>query len=90
MTPRFAVKPGVRALGATAVITGLVVGAVSFAPENLGPLDGHDLPPTDLERVGIGDVAPDFRLASYSGDILSLSDYREQKNVVLVFYRGHW
>ena len=26
----------------------------------LGPVDGHDLPGTDLERVAAGDMAPDF------------------------------
>jgi hypothetical protein len=56
----------------------------------LGPVDGLDLPPTDLERVAIGELAPDFSLPSYHGDIVTLSDYRGEKNVVLVFYRGHW
>ena len=56
----------------------------------LGPVDGHDLPPTDLERVQVGDEAPDFTLASLAGPNVSLSDYRGEKNVVLVFYRGHW
>ncbi len=61
----------------------------SVGPE-LGPVDGHDLAPTDLERVSVGDVAPDFSLAALSGDVHTLSDYRGHKNVVLVFYRGHW
>ncbi len=56
----------------------------------LGPLDGADLPPTDLERVGVGDEAPDFRLEDESGSVHQLSDYRGSKKVVLVFFRGHW
>jgi len=56
----------------------------------LGPTDGHDLPPTDLERVAVGDVAPDFTLRALSGEALTLSAFRGQKNTVLVFYRGHW
>lgn len=56
----------------------------------LGPVDGHDLPPTDLDRVQAGDVAPDFTLVSLAGPRVTLSDLRGQKNVVLVFYRGHW
>ncbi len=56
----------------------------------LGPVDGHDLPGTDLERVRVGDVAPDFTLASLAGPLVTLSDYRGSKDVVLVFYRGHW
>ena len=56
----------------------------------LGPEDGHDLPPTDLDRVRAGDMAPDFSLVSLAGPVLTLSDYRGETNVVLVFYRGHW
>ncbi len=56
----------------------------------LGPVDGHELAPTDLERVRAGDAAPDFSLASLDGPVLTLSDFRGQRNVVLVFYRGWW
>ena len=59
-------------------------------PIVLGPTDGHDLPPTELERVAMGAPAPDFSLETISGDTLTLSDFRGEKNVVLVFYRGHW
>lgn len=62
---------------------------VAQAPA-LGPVDGHDLAPTDIERVALGTEAPDFTLRAYSGGALTLSDYRHQQNVVLVFYRGHW
>jgi len=58
-------------------------------PVRLGPADGEDLPATDLERVAVGTVAPDFTLESYSGKTVTLSDYRGQE-VILVFYRGHW
>ena len=56
----------------------------------LGPRDGHDLPATDLERVAVGTLAPDFSLQTITGDTLTLSDFRGAKDVVLVFYRGHW
>jgi hypothetical protein len=59
-------------------------------PVSLGPRDGHDLPSTDLERVAVGTVAPDFSLRTIDGDVLTLSAFRGAKNVVLVFYRGHW
>ena len=55
-----------------------------------GPADGSDLPGVDLERVQSGQVAPDFTLASLAGPAVTLSDFRGEKNVVLVFYRGHW
>lgn len=56
----------------------------------LGPVDGQELPPTDLERVGVGSSAPDFLLEDEKGNSIALSQFHEQKNVVLVFYRGHW
>ena len=60
------------------------------APLQLGPVDGFDLAPTEIERVAVGTVAPDFSLETMNNDTLTLSDFRGSKNVVLVFYRGHW
>ena len=68
----------------------------AFAPSHtaeaqaLGPADGHDLPGTELERVAVGDEAPLFALESFEGDAVELAGFRGEKNVVLVFYRGHW
>jgi cytochrome oxidase Cu insertion factor (SCO1/SenC/PrrC family) len=56
----------------------------------LGPVDGLDLAATDLERVAIGGVAPGFVLEDEQGKTLSLEQLRGAKNVILVFYRGHW
>ncbi|MBI3983365.1 MAG: redoxin domain-containing protein [Gemmatimonadetes bacterium] len=56
----------------------------------LGPKDGPLVPATNLERVKLGDAAPDFTLAALDGRVITLSEYRDRKNVVLVFYRGHW
>ena len=66
--------------------------AVDQEPEEivLGPADGHDLPGVDLDRVQVGDRAPDFTLTPLTGPPVTLSSFREAKNVVLVFYRGHW
>jgi hypothetical protein len=73
------------------VIVALLAACAGEAPQvQLGAKDGHDLPPTDLERVAVGTPAPDFSLEALSGEVLTLSDYRAEKNVVLVFYRGHW
>jgi AhpC/TSA family len=38
----------------------------------------------------VGERPPDFRLPDASGRTVTLSDYRGQRPVVLVFYRGHW
>ena len=62
----------------------------SPAAAQLGPKDGADLASTDLNRVKIGEVAPDFTLETAEGKTLTLSDFRGKKSVVLVFYRGYW
>lgn len=67
-----------------------VLAAVSPALAQLGPKDGGGLPPLDLDRVKVGDPAPDFTLEDMTGRRISLSDFRGKKKVVLVFYRGHW
>ena len=56
----------------------------------LGPKDGAGLSPTDLSRVAVGSPAPDFTLESKDGATVTLSSFRGRKDVVLVFYRGHW
>lgn len=54
-----------------------------------GPVDGRDLPPSEIERVAIGDSAPDFTLLDSESHPLTLSSLRG-RYVVLVFYRGYW
>ncbi len=56
----------------------------------LGPKDGAGTVPTDTGRVTTGGVAPDFTLEALVGPPITLSQFRGQKDVVLVFYRGHW
>jgi cytochrome oxidase Cu insertion factor (SCO1/SenC/PrrC family) len=71
----------------------LALGAPLFSQTQqpqLGSLDGEGLPPTDIDRVQVGQVAPDFRLVDEQGTIHQLSQYRGKKNIVLVVYRGYW
>jgi len=56
----------------------------------LGPKDGADLSPTDLNRIKVGQPAPDFSLEEAGGKTIALSEFRDKKTVVLVFYRGYW
>lgn len=63
---------------------------VSAQLSRLGPADGRGLPAVDTGRVRVGAAAPDFTLESMTGDTVTLSQYRGQKHVILVFYRGHW
>lgn len=83
-----------RVVLALALVLGGALALVWLSTERsslaLGPVDGHDLPATDLERVAVGSEAPDFTLRAFPEGTVTLSDYRGQRNVVLVFYRGHW
>lgn len=72
------------------IVFALLCGAWPQPAWPLGPVDGQELPPTDLERVAVGSMAPDFLLEDEKGASVTLSQFREKKNVVLVFYRGHW
>jgi cytochrome oxidase Cu insertion factor (SCO1/SenC/PrrC family) len=56
----------------------------------LGPKDGTDLGPTDLNRIKVGQPAPDFSLEDVNGKTITLSELRNKKTVILVFYRGYW
>lgn len=82
---------GPSSLGAFASLLLLAACAVPDSDRaRLGPVDGRDLSPADTGRVAVGDRAPDFSLASYEDGVVTLSDYRGKKDVVLVFYRGWW
>jgi cytochrome oxidase Cu insertion factor (SCO1/SenC/PrrC family) len=75
---------------AVVIVCGFLYFAVAVVNAQLGPKDGADLPPTDLERVKVGDKAPDFTLENMDGQKLTLSEVYGKRNVVLVFYRGQW
>ena len=85
-----------RALRTSFGVTPFLVATVIAAcapdtpPVALGPVDGRDLSPVDTGRVAIADVAPDFSLESYDDGVITLSSYRGQRDVILVFYRGWW
>lgn len=84
-------SPRVRAGRWTATLVVVLAACTAPAdPPTLGAVDGHDLPPADTGRVMAGDPAPDFALRALDGDVVRLSDYRGEKDVILVFYRGHW
>jgi cytochrome oxidase Cu insertion factor (SCO1/SenC/PrrC family) len=77
----------------TRIFVALVLALVTSqlpAWAQLGPKDGANLPPTDLDRIKVGQPAPDFTLENIDGKQVSLSDFRGKKSVVLVFYRGQW
>jgi len=40
-----------------------------------------------MPRVSLDQIAPNFSLADYRGSMVSMSDFRSKKNVLLVFNR---
>ena len=72
------------------VFTLLLVFSQASVSAQTGPKDEVKQPATDLDRVKVGQPAPDFTLEDSDGKNISLADYGGKKNVVLVFYRGHW
>jgi len=54
-----------------------------YQPGTLKPVDS-------VLKVKVGDKAPDFKLPSLSGEKVSLSQYRDKKNVVISFVPAAW
>jgi cytochrome oxidase Cu insertion factor (SCO1/SenC/PrrC family) len=75
---------------ATRMVTLVFALVLLSAPASAQPKDGADLAPTDLDRIKVGQAAPDFTLQDTDGKAINLSDFRGKKTVVLVFYRGYW
>lgn len=46
--------------------------------------------PTSATVLTVGEAAPDFTLPDATGAAVSLASFRDQRPVVLVFYRGYW
>lgn len=57
--------------------------------ENIYPVAAQK-PVDSALKVKVGDVAPDFTLPAVSGEKVSLSQYRGNKNVVLSFVPAAW
>ena len=73
-----------------AILIAFLIVSISLAHAQSGPKNREDPKPTYLERVRVGELAPDFTLENMDGKRITLSDFRGKKNVVLVFYRGRW
>ena len=73
-----------------AVLALLLAAASAGAQGARGPADGAGMAPTDTARVHAGMLAPDFTLEAFTGPDFTLSALRGRKQVILVFYRGHW
>jgi peroxiredoxin (alkyl hydroperoxide reductase subunit C) len=81
-------------LGITALILSLtlsteILGRSEAFKDNI--FNPGKLKPTDSRlKVKVGDSAPDFTLPSVGGEKVTLSQFREKKNVVLSFVPAAW
>ena len=73
-------------------MAGLIIGMLAAGPlfAQLGPKHSISGSATELDRIKVGQAAPDFALENVEGKTINLSDFRGKKAVVLVFYRGYW
>ena len=70
-------------------LTSVVCGQSEAFKDNI--YDPGILKPTDSQlKVRVGDRAPDFTLPSVSGEPVTLSSFRDKKNVVLSFVPAAW
>ena len=58
------------------------------AYQPVSPIQPEDKPTPKAANQASGQVAPDFTLDSVQGESVTLSDFRDESYVVLVFYRG--
>lgn len=58
------------------------------ATPTAAPIQGSPLPTPDIARtLNVGQVAPDFALTDVNSKTVRLSDYRDQRRVVVAFFR---
>ena len=67
------------------------------APEPTAPqvttapaTEGGEQSAASEDTTPAGKLAPVFELPNAAGETISLASYANEKNVVLVFYRGFW
>ena len=81
--------PQLPRLAKALCLSGAVIG-LSLAPTALA----DDSPAADstaaVERIAVGQEAPDFTLTSSADETYSLSDLRGEKNLLMIFFRGTW
>ena len=73
-------------LGAALVF--LMTATALAAPRRPGP--SNPAASGSAARVQVGQEAPDFRLQSTGGATYSLHDRKNEKQLVLIFFRGTW
>lgn len=62
---------------------------MSTAPDGKGSLDANGKERKPSEMLAVGEQAPDFTALDEDGNTVRLADFRNNRNVVLVFYPGN-
>jgi cytochrome oxidase Cu insertion factor (SCO1/SenC/PrrC family) len=71
-----------------AVLLGSMLAATTSAA--CAPPGGSSTPAEASETLSAGSIAPNFSLASASGERFDLHAEAAKGPIVVVFYRGHW
>ncbi len=71
------------------LVAGLALILTVAACSNVYTSEGNSSD-VDSSRIEVGDTAPTFDLPSVSHGNINLIDYKDDKPVVLVFYRAYW
>lgn len=72
------------------IFTGSYAFGLSEAFKNNIYNPGHLKPTDSTLKITVGEKAPDFALPSLSGQIISLSQFKGKKNVVISFVPAAW
>ena len=79
---------GRRSSGLAAGLTILLLAAGTAVAQEA--VSSGEVQPEATTRVEVGQVAPAFDLEAPDGTRHSLTELRDKKNLVLVFFRGTW
>ena len=79
-------SPGLSIAVRTMAATALLLAATALAPTSA--LAAEAEAPT--ARLEVGRPAPDFTLESSDGGSFQLSEMKDRKSLVLIFFRGTW
>lgn len=72
------------------ILSSLLLTAFAFGP-TMRAAEGEEPASADsTERITVGQAAPDFALPDSEGKVYRLSEARDEKRLVLVFFRGAW
>ncbi len=64
----------------------IIFAVTVFGQEEYGIDTNHDLP----EGLDVGDKVPHFKAYDLDGNLFDSKETLKEKNIIIIFYRGHW